>query len=165
MFKATIEQTKLVKALKDISGSIGKGDGETAWDASIYMKSYIDNGVGKPSGLKCRPWLVAALQCLDKIVMMIQNHCHKFGVVWSCRVNIMPRLIDARALALDTVRPVVALKMQNLANARKIAPHPWHRRKIYPRHAVDPLVDAHDIARFCSDCCPRVHIVLLYQLN
>lgn len=47
MFKATIEQTKLVKALKDISGSIGKGDGETAWDASIYMKSYNDNGVGK----------------------------------------------------------------------------------------------------------------------
>ena len=47
MFKATIEQTELMKALRDISGSVGKGKMDNPTDASVYMRAYNDNGKGK----------------------------------------------------------------------------------------------------------------------
>lgn len=47
MFKIKIEQPKLIKALKDIAGSVGRGKMDNPTDASVYMRAYNDNGVGK----------------------------------------------------------------------------------------------------------------------
>lgn len=47
MFKATIEQTELMKVLRDISGSVGRGKMDNPTDASVYMRAYNENGQGK----------------------------------------------------------------------------------------------------------------------
>jgi hypothetical protein len=55
--------------------------------------------------------------------MMLHYHFDKHRVARIRRVDKMPRLIDARTFALDSVRPVISLKMQNLPDGRKTVTH------------------------------------------
>lgn len=47
MFKITVVQSELMKALKDISGSVGRGKMDNPTDASVYMRAYNENGQGR----------------------------------------------------------------------------------------------------------------------
>lgn len=47
MFEVLVEQQKLVRGLKEVRGSVGRGKGQNVSDKTVYMRSFNDqNGVG-----------------------------------------------------------------------------------------------------------------------
>ena len=52
--------------------------------------------------------------------MMIENHNDEVAVVWLGRVDVVPGLIHAGAFAFDAIGAIIALEVEDIAQAREV---------------------------------------------
>jgi hypothetical protein len=93
--------------------------------------------------------------------MMIENHNDEVAVVWLGRVDVVPGFIDAGAFAFDTVGAIIALEMEDVAQAREVENGDMvaaHLAKVTPCELVDPLMNTNQVPRLVSKGCSTVHI-------